>query len=182
MLHLTSPRIAASRTYQRWAASLPGRQLLGEPEAGPGRPGTGLGFQASARTLTKLHAVSPHLFPLPACCTIRSTCLNGTPATQSRSLASGTSAAADGAAVPQERACLGRDQRDGRESATAYAARLLTSLDGGVGRPIMVSDAACPAALDAGEPCCPVILPRSSNIRLVMSDPMGWQVGMGCGN
>ncbi len=68
MVHLTAPVLAASVAYQRWAASLPGHCILVDAGAGPGRPGTGLGFHASARTLAKLHAVSPRLFPLPAHC------------------------------------------------------------------------------------------------------------------
>ena len=68
MIHLTPPGVAASEKYRAWAAQLPGPQILPCALASARRPGTGLGFQASARTLAKLNLVSPQLFPLPAWC------------------------------------------------------------------------------------------------------------------
>ena len=151
VLHLTSPGVAAGRSYQRWAANLPGQQLLGAAEAGPERPGQGLGFHASARTLAKLHAVSPQLFPLPACCKSRSACPEGTPQSEPGRCPSGSNAANHASAVSQEGSCSIDAQTARRENAKAHAARLLMSLDGDVGRPTFISDRACPAALDAGE-------------------------------
>lgn len=67
-MHLTSPGAASSPGYLKWAAQLPGPQIMPCALASAERPGAGLGFQASARTLAKLNLVSPQLFPLPACC------------------------------------------------------------------------------------------------------------------
>ena len=67
------PALSTSRRRQlqpaaRISAGLPacrGSAWLGGAEATPDRPGSGLGFHASARTLVKLHVVSSQLF-LPA--------------------------------------------------------------------------------------------------------------------
>ncbi len=151
MVHLTSPAIAASGAYQRWAASLPGQQVLGGPEASPSRPGAGLGFQASACTLAKLHAISPQLFPLPAFCSVRGPSPNGVDAIQSSDPVTGTNAAAQEQTSPRNKASPAVSGPTGSEGAEA---RLLLRIDGSAGRPATISDVACPANLDAGGTVC----------------------------
>jgi len=153
VLHLTSPAIAASSAYQRWAASLPGQQVLCGPEASPNRPGAGLGFHASARTLAKLHAISPQLFPLPAFCSLRGPSFNGADATQSSDPVTGMDAAAHEPMSPRNGRSVAVSGRPGNKGAEVHTARLLMSIDGSAGRPTSISDGACLANLDAGERC-----------------------------
>ena len=160
-VHLTSPRLAASAAYQRWAAGLPGHCILAAgAEAGPGRPGTGLGFHASARTLAKLHAVSPRLFPLPARCRSCRSAAGTSTANESMAAVGCGSSPIEEAAVERlpdvDRAAEQHVQTGSAVAgprlriAEAHIARLLLSLEGGAGRSATVSDTACPADLDAG--------------------------------
>ena len=151
MVHLTSPVIAASSAYQRWAAGLPGQQVLCGPEASPRRPGAGLGFHASARTLAKLHTVSPQLFPLPAFCSRRSPSSDGVDASQSLNPATGMKSAAHEQMLKRNKAPGAGSGRPGSQVAAVHTARLLMSIDGSAGRPTSISDVACLADLDAGE-------------------------------
>ena len=152
-MHLTSPAIAASGAYRRWAAGLPGRQVLCGSEASPARPGAGLGFHASAHTLAKLHAVSPQLFPLPASCNLRSTRLPSVDATHLSETATGTDAAVFEQVSPRNGTSEAASGRLGRKGAEPHIARLLMSIDGSAGQRTSISDMPCPADLNAGESC-----------------------------
>ena len=159
MVHLTPPGLAASGAYRRWAAGLPGQCILAGAEACPRRPGTGLGFHASARTLAKLHAVSPRLFPLPAYCQPRCPAPDSPSAKASRKEVNGSSASVSEAAERPSLVDEAAERCQPTGSAEAgletrvpepRTARLLLRLEGSVGRGATVSDAACPADLDAG--------------------------------